>query len=762
VGAVAVIGALVLFGARGYPATRPHLLSGTAWLASSQIGALTLLDGSSAEVAAQVQVAPAGTRLDVVQQGTTAYAVNHGDGSVRRVDGATFTVGPPVVPLPEAGAGLAVFAGPGAVYALDPGRGILSGADPRSLAPRLGPVSVAPSLATEGAAFDDSGRLWLLDPGTGDLVWVDKDGRHTRRGAAQPGGGMLVLAGGAPVLVDPAARTASLLDRRTGAARGTTDLDLRPGDRIHATGSTGSAGSAGAGNAAHLYVVAARGVLNVCDLTAEACPTVVPLGGPGADLGPAVESGRRVFVPDYATGEVWIVDLDQPRVVARPKVLDPRTHFQLLSRDGVVFFNDPDSEHAGVIRLDGGVRAVPKYDPGAKDRSKSGPKPKPSGSGRTPPPGKAPAPAPAPAPVPTPDPSGPAVHITVSTNQPRVGESIGLGLVADSGPAPTGAHWDFGDGTEGDGLPVTHTWTAEGNYLVTAKATLPGNKKVTASLTLQLTVRPPVIARLTVATQGSGTGAVSSQPVGIGCPGACTADFGIGGTVTLTAVAGAGAEFTGWGGACAGAGTALDCTVTIPAGGASVSASFATRPRLHLTVTGSGSVTGSGISCAGDCVIALDAGQRVTLTAVPGPNFDFTGWSGACGAGTGTCTVTMNGDQAAGAAFRSRGPLPAPVLLSPADGASISHPKRLEMVDVPVSWQPVPGADHYELESVSHSFVTGKDFGDKVDITTAINGIVVLDCTFPTEGPFKKWRVTAIAADGTRGTSSAWRTMFCG
>ena len=49
---VAVVATLVLLGARGgYSAERPHLLAGAAWLSSSQLGELTLLDGSSAEVA---------------------------------------------------------------------------------------------------------------------------------------------------------------------------------------------------------------------------------------------------------------------------------------------------------------------------------------------------------------------------------------------------------------------------------------------------------------------------------------------------------------------------------------------------------------------------------------------------------------------------------------------------------------------------------------------------------------------------------------
>src|SRR6266508_4614291 len=73
---VLAVGVVLAAAVGGYPASRPRLLSGAAWLASAQVGQLTLLDGSSVEVAAQVQVAPKGNRLDVVQQAATAYAVD--------------------------------------------------------------------------------------------------------------------------------------------------------------------------------------------------------------------------------------------------------------------------------------------------------------------------------------------------------------------------------------------------------------------------------------------------------------------------------------------------------------------------------------------------------------------------------------------------------------------------------------------------------------------------------------------------------------
>ncbi|OLB81005.1 MAG: hypothetical protein AUI14_04945 [Actinobacteria bacterium 13_2_20CM_2_71_6] len=705
VGVAAIIGALVLFGSTGYPATRPHLLSGSAWLASSQVGQLTLLDGSSVEVAAQVPVAPRGTRLDVVQQGATAYAVNGVAGSIRRVDGATFAVTQPVVPISGAGDGLRAFAGTDVVYALDTKRGVLSATDPRTLAPRSGPVSLAAQLAAQAATIDDAGRLWLLDAGSGDLIWVRDGQRHSRRAVTRPGAGTLVLAGGAPVLVDTATRTAAMLDPATGETRRITGLDLRPDDRVEVSGAAG---------AARLYVVA-RGVLAVCDLTASRCPTLVPLAGAGADLGAAVESGRRVFVPDYATGRVWIVDLDAGRVVAQPAVVAPHIRFQLLNRDGVVFFNDPDSEHAGVIHLDGGVKPVAKYDPRKDGGSPAGKEGKPTAT-KPPPPSR---------PGPTPTPSGTqgavpaAIRIAVSTNQPRVGEDITFGVAVDSGPAPTGARWDFGDGATATGLPATHRWGIEGTFLVSVRATFADGRSAVASLSLQVTVRPPVIATLSVAVGGAGSGSVTSLPGGISCPSACTGDFAVGSTVQLTAFANGSSNFTGWGGACVSFGAASTCTVTMVAGGVSVSANLAVRPRLRMTTTAGGTITGDfGIFCQGACQRTMNTGDRVTLTATPDANFDFTGWGGAC-TGMGSCMLTMDGDKDVSASFRSRGPLPAPVQLSPDDGAHITHQQRLEMVPVPLVWGAVPGAAQYEAESESVSFVTGQHFGNRKDLTSA-------------------------------------------
>lgn len=76
---------------------------------------------------------------------------------------------------------------------------------------------------------------------------------------------------------------------------------------------------------------------------------------------------------------------------------------------------------------------------------------------------------------------------------------------------------------------------------------------------------------LTVTLAGGGTGAVTSAPSGINCPGTCSA--AVQGQITLTAAPAQGFTFAGWTGACTGSTTT--CTLSVTAASASaVTATF--------------------------------------------------------------------------------------------------------------------------------------------------------------------------------------------
>jgi hypothetical protein len=156
---------------------------------------------------------------------------------------------------------------------------------------------------------------------------------------------------------------------------------------------------------------------------------------------------------------------------------------------------------------------------------------------------------------------------------------------------------------------------------------------------------------LVVAKSGTGSGSVASAPAGISCGSVCQANFATGSTVTLTVSPHTGSAFAGWSGACTGTGT---CVVTMN-NYQYVSATF-NRTGYRLTVsksgTGSGPVSSSpaGISCGSACSADFAPGTTVTLSASPGANSEFAGWSGAC-SGTSTCVLTLNADVGVTASF---------------------------------------------------------------------------------------------------------------
>src|SRR5207302_1030056 len=147
---------------------------------------------------------------------------------------------------------------------------------------------------------------------------------------------------------------------------------------------------------------------------------------------------------------------------------------------------------------------------------------------------------------------------------------------------------------------------------------------------------------LTVSAGGTCATRFRSSDGLINCPGACTATYNSGVSVTLTAAPASGSTFAGWSGSCTGTGA---CTVTM-SGARAVTATFNVQ-QFALTVseggTGGGSVTSSDglISCPGTCTATYNSGVSVTLTAAPASGSTFAGWSGSC-TGTGACTVTMS------------------------------------------------------------------------------------------------------------------------
>ena len=175
-----------------------------------------------------------------------------------------------------------------------------------------------------------------------------------------------------------------------------------------------------------------------------------------------------------------------------------------------------------------------------------------------------------------------------------------------------------------------------------------GNRTCNLTLNAARTVIANYTAMHNLSVSVSGTGTVTSSPAGINCTtGTCSAAFAQGTNVSLTATPGANQSFAGWSGACTGTGA---CSVSMTAA-QSVTATFSQITHtLSVTVSGTGTITGTGINCPGDCSETFNQGTNVSLTATPGANQSFAGWSGAC-TGTGACSVSMTAAQSVTATF---------------------------------------------------------------------------------------------------------------
>jgi hypothetical protein len=238
---------------------------------------------------------------------------------------------------------------------------------------------------------------------------------------------------------------------------------------------------------------------------------------------------------------------------------------------------------------------------------------------------------------------------------------------------------------------------------------------------------------LTVVRQGTGTGVVTSSPVGINCGSDCTDTYTKDTQVTLTAAPASNAAFAGWSGGCTG--TALTCVVNMD-GVKNVTATFV-KQHWDLKVTKAGGGDGvvasvpAGINCGSTCGTSYDDGTVVTLTATPNSNSEFDKWSGgACSGTSNVCTITISGSSNVVANFK----------------AKKAPPPKVGTTDVggPVSGKvtyKLPGSNTFVLltgptqfpngtivnTKEGHALISSAEGNGKTDVAEIWDGIVEID-----------------------------------
>jgi lysozyme len=172
------------------------------------------------------------------------------------------------------------------------------------------------------------------------------------------------------------------------------------------------------------------------------------------------------------------------------------------------------------------------------------------------------------------------------------------------------------------------------------------------------------IARVRLQTGAGGSASDASGRLVCGRADTCEALFDPQALVSMTATPGPGAVFLSWGGACSSAGGSPQCTLTAR-NTKEAAATFGYPLTVSEVGNGGGVVTSSpsGVSCPSACSAPYAVGSTVTLQATPDSSSEFDGWGGAC-AGTGTCTVTMDGVRAVTASFADLAP-PSALITAP-------------------------------------------------------------------------------------------------
>ncbi len=349
VGAAAMLAAAVLV-VQSSPRSEldVQLSDGAVWLASTAVGGVSLLDGGSGTIAASLGVADAGDQFSVEQFGSDAVIVNETDGTVARLDGSSWEIPTGRVQFGVPGQPLNVVTSKKGGWLMTPGQATTIELEALAL---RSPIPVAAPFA-DGIITDDGALMYASS---------DPDLAVQRFEAV----------GGASSNVEGLDGPTALIDLGTSIAA--VDLDDRS-VWLEDVGTVcdqlefpeGAALSAGGGDGL-LMVISDQGGAFVWNPVQSGCPganNFINIG-PGTYGDPALTDGWAV-VPERSTGSVLVIDLEDMSVTQNQKLegVEAGTEVALIAEDGSIWYNDPASAHAGLIRRDGTIVPISKYEEG--------------------------------------------------------------------------------------------------------------------------------------------------------------------------------------------------------------------------------------------------------------------------------------------------------------------------------------------------------------------------------------------------------------
>ncbi|MCD0447171.1 fibronectin type III domain-containing protein [Glycomyces sp. A-F 0318] len=317
------------------------------WLWTTPAGELARVNGLTAATDVRFELTDAaGNAVQVEQTDSHLLLREIATGKVSAIDLSTLELTGEAETAPGEGVRLAL-ADEGA-FIIDQTQGLVNQVDPSTLSAIGDPLQFPAGLT--GGAFDSGGKLWIGVPREGTIVQIEpQDSGAKTLGTevvAQPRQelALTVLGDGVAVLNSTVKKMTTI---RSDGRRSETDIQLA-GPAETADTSPGTIAS--------VTVTDPPSVVTVND---DQTRTFDIAAGASNLLGASVEFHQRIYVPDGASGLVWVYDLDGNELT-RIEIDSGNGPIELYHTGDTLFANAVNTNAAVVVSSDGNARLAEK------------------------------------------------------------------------------------------------------------------------------------------------------------------------------------------------------------------------------------------------------------------------------------------------------------------------------------------------------------------------------------------------------------------
>ncbi|RRR97522.1 fibronectin type III domain-containing protein [Glycomyces terrestris] len=317
------------------------------WLWTTPLGELARVNGLTAATDVRLDVTDAmGNAVQVEQTDSHLLLREIATGDVSAIDLSTLEITGAAETAP--GEGVRVALSDEGAFIIDQTQGLVNQVDPSTLTAIGDPLKFPAGLT--GGAFDADGKLWIGVPREGTIVQIEPQDSGAKtldtEVVAEPRQelALTVLGDGVAVLNSTAKEMTTI---RSDGRRAVTAIEL--------AGPTETADTS-PGTIASVTVTDPPSIVTVDDDQARSFAI-----GAGASelLGASVEFHERIYVPDGASGLVWVYDLEGNEL-QRIEIDSGGGPVELYHTGDTLFANAVNTNAAVVVSADGEAVLAPK------------------------------------------------------------------------------------------------------------------------------------------------------------------------------------------------------------------------------------------------------------------------------------------------------------------------------------------------------------------------------------------------------------------